>query len=178
MIEWREIGGFEGLYKVSNTGDVFSLPKVVKVGGNGGTTMRGGILLKQTPLKNGGHLRVFLADGSGTKKSLLVHRLVAGAFLPNPQSHPVINHIDQNPTNNTTANLEWCTVAHNNENCTRSVGNQRGNANSQAKLTDEQVLKIRQRYAQTGNASLVAREFGLNPRHCLHIIKRTMWAHI
>ena len=51
---------------------------------------------------------------NGKKKTYLVHRLVAIAFLPNPNNLPIINHKDENPSNNNVNNLEWCTVAYNN----------------------------------------------------------------
>ncbi len=182
MEEWKDVVGFEGKYRVSNLGNIFSIPKEIVIGKNGGRVLRGGFNLKQYQLPNGGHLRVYLADGSGKKKPLLVHRLVAIAFIENPDNQPVINHIDNNPSNNCVSNLEWCSIAHNNA-CslatgTRRQGNQKGTANSNAKLNDTIVRAIRERFKNIGNASAVAKEFGINPRHALHIINGTMWSHI
>ena len=64
-------------------------------------------------LNDTGYLRVDLKE-NGEKKIKFVHRLVAEAFIPNPNGFPVINHIDEIKTNNNMNNLEWCTVKYNN----------------------------------------------------------------
>lgn len=62
-----------------------------------------------------GYLKVRLYNGKGSEwKDFFVHRLVAEAFIPNPNNLPVINHKDENPANNHVSNLEWCTVQYNN----------------------------------------------------------------
>ena len=60
-----------------------------------------------------GHLRVTLSNAN-EKKRFFVHRLVAEAFIPNPNNLPIINHKDENPLNNKVENLEWCTISYNN----------------------------------------------------------------
>lgn len=67
--------------------------------------------LKPSPT-NRGYLTVELFNNSGSKR-LLIHRLVAIAFIPNPHNWPQINHKDENPQNNCVANLEWCTARYN-----------------------------------------------------------------
>lgn len=93
---WKDIPGYEGLYKVSSFGNVFSL--------------RCNRCLKQHPV-NGGYLLVPLS--SDKRKLWLVHRLVAIAFIPNPDNLPEVNHKDENTTNNCVKNLEWCTRKYN-----------------------------------------------------------------
>lgn len=99
---WKDIQGFEGLYQVSNMGNVRScswknmgFPK--------------NLFLKK---HNKGYRHVELVN-KGTKKAFLVHRLVAEAFIPNPNGYPFINHIDEDKTNNRVENLEWCTQRQN-----------------------------------------------------------------
>ena len=60
-----------------------------------------------------GYLSVELFDENGKSKRLLIHRLVAMAYIPNPENLPQVNHIDENPLNNAVSNLEWCTAKYN-----------------------------------------------------------------
>jgi len=96
---WKDIEGYAGLYEVSNMGQVRSLwfgkTRILKPGKN-----------------TCGYLQVNLCK-DGKQKMFLVHRLVANAFIPNPQGYPVINHRDENPLNNSVDNLEFCTRKYN-----------------------------------------------------------------
>ena len=96
---WRPIAGYEGLYEVSDQGRVRSL-----------WFGKSKILM---PMKVGhGYHQVKLYKDSNSK-NMYVHRLVAEAFIPNPQALPQINHIDENKLNNAASNLEWCTASYN-----------------------------------------------------------------
>lgn len=99
---WRDIDGYEGRYQISNLGNVKSLRYA------GGNTERNLV----PKCNNSGRLWVELIDGK-RKKCMLIHRLVAIAFIPNPDNLPQINHIDENPKNNVVDNLEWCTGSYN-----------------------------------------------------------------
>jgi len=99
--EWKKI--YYDAYEVSNTGKIRS----IKRGRYGGRE------LKFDKNKRDGHLRVLLCF-ENKRERFFVHRLVANAFLENPNNYPVINHKDENPANNNVENLEWCTVAYNN----------------------------------------------------------------
>ena len=118
MIEeiWRPIEGYEGLYEVSNTGQVRSLNRYVKGKGKSYRLQKGKML---SPIKNkDGYLQVNLCC-NGKNKMFLVHRLSAQAFLPNPDNLPEINHKDEDKTNNIVDNLEWCDRSYNNNYGTR-----------------------------------------------------------
>ena len=107
---WKDIEGYEGLYEVSSYGRVKSLGQFVNHN-YGGYAYRKGRILK--PANNGqGYLQVVLYK-NGYKKTFKVHRLVAEAFLDNPDNLPCVNHRDENPLNNIVSNLEWCTVKYN-----------------------------------------------------------------
>ena len=106
---WKDIKGYEGLYQVSNLGQIKRISrKKFGRGAKGNTVER---ILKQE-VCNSGYLRVTLYY-SGTAKRYLVHRIVGTAFAPNPDNFPEINHKDENKVNNTAENLEWCTSKYN-----------------------------------------------------------------
>lgn len=106
--EWRDIKGYPN-YMVSNLGRVKSL--------NYHRTGREGILSNKKTIK--GYLRITLSKNS-IRKNYLIHRLVAEAFIPNPDNLPFINHKDENPSNNCASNLEYCDVLYNNNYGTRN----------------------------------------------------------
>lgn len=106
--EWRDIAGLEGRYQVSNFGRVKSLDREEyrrdAHGGHATFRYRGRLL---SLVKNSkGYNIVPLGKN---RPWVSVHRLVAEAFIPNPENKPFINHIDGVRTNNRVANLEWCT---------------------------------------------------------------------
>lgn len=108
---WKDIEGYEGLYQVSNIGRVKSLEKYVKTGGGYGLHFLSERILKQGKGSRG-YLQVRLGNGK-KQKMFAVHRLVAQAFIPNPDSLPQVNHKDENKENNCVDNLEWCSSKYN-----------------------------------------------------------------
>lgn len=100
---WKDVKGYEGLYKVNNMGDVLSIARR----GN----WRGTHLL--TPSNDGRGYRQVNICKNGKLKSIKVHKLVAEAFVPNPHGYTEINHIDEDKWNCKADNLEWCTRAYN-----------------------------------------------------------------
>lgn len=145
--EYKDIVGYENLYQISTYGNVKSL----KYG-------------KERILKPAktwdGYLQVDLYN-QGNKKTHLIHRLVAMAFIENPQNLPQVNHKDEDKTNNRVSNLEFCTAAYNNNYGTH---NQR-----MAESKSKQVLCI-----ETGkiyhSAKEVQRELGFDNSNILKCI--------
>lgn len=109
MEEWRDIEGYEGLYQVSNKGRVKSLDKYVDNRWGTKQFVKGKVL---TNVKTQGYWYVGL-NKNGKYKRHRIHRLVAEAFIPNPNNLLEVNHKDENPDNNTVENLEWCDHSYN-----------------------------------------------------------------
>ena len=108
MEVWKDVVGYEGLYAVSSEGRLRSF-KRNKVTGE----------LMSLPVNSTGYIRVSLHK-EGSRTNHYVHRLVAQAFIPNPNNLPHINHRDENPLNNKVSNLEWITKKDNNNYGTRT----------------------------------------------------------
>lgn len=106
---WKDIKKYEGLYQVSNYGNVKSLDRYVE-NYKGKKRFIKGRVLSQEDVH--GYLRVELSK-DGKRKMFRVHRLVAMAFIENPGNLPEVNHIDENKKNNHEENLEWCTCQQN-----------------------------------------------------------------
>lgn len=103
---WKDIPNYEGLYQVSNLGRVKSFRRSTN------HRYESEYILK--PLHaNNGYCQVTLYDNT-IRHKFLIHRLVAQAFIPNPENLPQVNHKDENPYNNAASNLEWCTNEYNN----------------------------------------------------------------
>lgn len=106
---WKDVVGYEGLYQVSNTGRVRSLARTYTT--NRCTFHIKGKVLKLS-LRKEGYYKVNL-NKNNKYKTMLVHRMVANAFLPNPRNLPQINHKDEDKANNHVSNLEWCDAKYN-----------------------------------------------------------------
>lgn len=107
---WRDIVGYEGYYKVSNTGFVRSIDRSVKGPRNTEYHLKG--KLKHQYINRDGYCTVHLKK-EGKSQQIQVHRLVAIAFIPNINNLPQVNHIDGNKANNRVENLEWVTAKQN-----------------------------------------------------------------
>lgn len=105
---WKPIEGYEGHYEVSTYGRVRSVDRIIEQ--QRGTHLYRGCIIKQYP-NNKGYMTVRLSMNS-TKRTFTVHRLVASAFIDNPNNLPCINHKDETKSNYVW-NLEWCTQSYN-----------------------------------------------------------------
>ena len=156
---WKDIEGYEGLYQVSNMGRVRSLK------------YKNERILK--PRKQSGYYKVLLYNNE--TREYLIHRLVANAFIPNPDNLPQVNHKDEDKANNCVSNLEWCTQKYNSSYGTRGK-------RISLKNTNGKKSKITLQYDINGNLIKewkstrdVERNLGFNQSYiskcCKNIIK-------
>lgn len=124
---WKPIKGYEGKYCVSNMGRIMSVERSI----NGGGKIKQRIM-KQCNTRKGYKTVCLYSDGKRIRN--IVHRLVAEAFIPNPNNYNQVNHIDENKSNNAAHNLEWCTAKQN--------MNYGSRAEKSRKKAQKKVLKV------------------------------------
>jgi hypothetical protein len=159
--EWKDITGFEGFYQISNFGRVKSL------GGKCGSAIRKPSIRSISLTKDGYEKVRLLKDGKD--KTVRIHRLVAEAFIPNPEGKDTVNHIDGNKKNNHVSNLEWADRSEQLYHAYKLGLKQSkvGSNNPVAKLSDEDVREIRKTYVRQsreyGTVAL-AKKYGVTNR--------------
>jgi len=181
----KDIPGYENRYAVTYDGRVWSYEKRSRVGKNGGVRVDGNRWLKphEGKAKSGKiYHRVVLIDGNGKRKQWLVHRLVGICYIPNPDSLPFINHINGVTTDNRVENLEWCDAkgnsVHAHGNGWIKLPNQSGIANSQARLTADDVRRVRNMAADGMGDTAISRITGFNRSAVKDITKYRTWKDI
>lgn len=143
MENWKFINAN---YEVSDKGNI----KSVNYRGTGKSAIR-----KQSISKNG-YMRVILSD-NGKNKTYFVHRLVAAAFIPNPDNLPQVNHKDENKSNNHVNNLEWCDNTYNHNFGTR---NYRANKHKNKRIAQFDILG--NKIAEYDSIKIAASKMGIN----------------
>lgn len=179
---WRRVrlGGHDWPYAVSDRGRVRRIEP-------GPRTYVGREV--KPMLNTGGYLHVWMTRGprtvSGTRVDVLVHRLVAEAFLPPDDDRPHINHINSNRADPRVENLEWCTPA---ENAAHAIAQadhagikfqvRQGEANGSAKLTEDDVREIKRRLATKEPATRIARDYPVSDVVIGKIKRGRIWTHV
>ena len=169
METWKPIPDFEGWYEISDYGQVRRIRK-------GPHTQIGRV--NRLFLKRNGYLQAALCKDNQTSH-LLVHRLVARMFIPNPHNKPTVNHKDGDKQNNYFENLEWATKSEQQQHAyDTGLRDQIGSNNAQAKLTEADVLELRRLRALGWKYSTLGEKFGIHARAAGLIGRRKRWTHI
>jgi hypothetical protein len=168
---WKSIEGYEGVYSVSSFGNVRSESRVVDHPTSGKLTIKGRIVKPR--LHSFGYHMVSLWRNN-KEKQFTIHRLVALAFIPNPDNLPHVNHMDFNPAHNAVDNLEWCSRKRN-QSWSADAGRLRREQYGLTKLSSAQVAEIRRRGPHETHSSL-ATEFGVCRQTIGDIVNRRRWS--
>lgn len=175
MEDRRPIPGYEGLYTITRDGEVYSdpRPKGVRLGGS-----RRLAEFKRTVSRNAKGYGVLQLWRGGKYDNWLVHRLVALAFIPNPDGLPEVNHRDGDKTNNAVENLEWASRKENVDHARRSGLCPRGESHAGAKLTEEAVRDARRRRRAGEPYRRIAADHGVHLCTIRAAVTGKTWAHV
>jgi hypothetical protein len=170
---WKDVVGYEGLYQVSNIGSIMRVKRNILTKDNKIKTLKT-LIMKQALSNNEYPYKTCILTKNKTSSSFLVHRLVAQAFIPNPNNKPCINHKNGIKTDNRTNNLEWCTHKENSQHAfkTELMIGLRGELNNSAKLTRLEVIDIRKRKA---NGEPIINSYRYYGRKVAKITIKNIW---
>lgn len=195
--EWRDIKGYEWLYEISSLGQIISLYDAKH------NKFRNKVCKPQNT--SNGYLRIGLHK-DGKMKNALIHRLVAVAFIPNPENKREVNHKNGIKTDNRVENLEWVTAKENmthayktglldytnrdfsllragyERNRDRIIKEQservKGEKNPMSKRTEEEIIKIRKMYKKGMRFCEISRALNIDRRQISIIVKGKRWGHL
>lgn len=159
----KQVIGYEGLYEVDENGNVYSVRRGKRI----------------VPIKmKSGYYYIHLCHGKDTKQARL-HRVVASAFIPNPENKKQVNHINGNKSDNRVSNLEWCDNLYNMRHAMKiGLFNPAGENNPSSKLKKEDVNKIREEYCyktKGKDTRALAEKYGVTNVMISKIVRGECW---
>lgn len=184
MSQWHAVVGWEGKYEVSCSGEVRSLDREVIRRDGTKQNFKGRVLGHYA--SSAGYKLVRLSDqANGNREEARVHRLVAEAFIPNPESKPEVNHIDGNKYNSSLNNLEWVTPKENRTHAWRTGLRNRshlpikqGESHANSKLSNEKVIELILLRNNGFSYQRLADQFGVSKKTVIEVVKGRAWSHV
>lgn len=173
---WKDVPVYDGLYQVSSLGKIKVPPRWCK-SKLGSRQLRNGKELVTRNMRDG-YIQAGLTI-NGKWKGHPVHRLVASAFIPNPQNKPCVNHVDGNKKNNNVENLQWVTHKENTRHAILNdlIKRPKGESHSGSRLTKEKVIFIRQNLANMSGVEM-AILFNVAPATIWRAKNKQCWNHV
>lgn len=175
---FKSVKGYEGIYEISNFGTLKSLARIIY--DKNGIKLR---VQKERIIKitknRGGYSAIMITDINKNTKTVKIHRLVAIAFIPNPENKKTVNHINGVKHDNRIENLEWSTYSENNRHARDNnlVVSKKGVNCYQSKLTNEQVIEIR-RIGKSISQRKVAKTYNVSQRVIGNVLKRKSYTNV
>jgi len=175
--QWMDIKGFEERYQISSSGRIKSLPRRFDTHNNGY------VLVKEKIISPGlGHNGYFLTSlrviPNGRRINFRIHRLVAEAFIPNPENKPQVNHINGIKSDDRACNLEWVSIKENIHHARDVLGAYRGERNNKARLHVEDVIEIRILLMSGMSLADIAKLKKVTGPQIGHIKYKRSWSHL
>lgn len=167
--QWRDAVGYEGRYRVSSLGRILSLPK--RHGQRGMVAER----IINGSVKRCGHRAITLHDSCGKMRVIMVHRLVASAFIGVPQDGQCVNHINGNKLDNRPGNLEWCTISENSLHAARAGLLSPPKTYGSAKISAEDAREMRLLRKAGASVSQLRAAYGLSAKGIRRVINHETW---
>ena len=174
MEVWKDIKGFEGKYQISTLGNVRGLERLVPV--NGGIKLYPERLLN--PSKEKDKYKYITLWHQSKSKSFFVHRLVAMAFIDNPNDYPSVNHIDGCKDNNCVENLEWCTHKQNSMHALKIGLRKTGEDHHGAKLKNAQVRMIPELLEKGFSQKAISVMYGVSYSTIKNVCQKRKWQYL
>lgn len=169
-MKWKDVPGYEGYYQVSDEGFVRSVDREVvlktRYGDPRPCQFKGKVLMPYEEIRSGKIRMIVNLSKQGKTKNHYVHRLVASAFIPNPENKPQINHIDGDPCNNDVSNLEWVTGL---ENIQHAFANKIIPTQKPVQMLDPTTLEVLKEFE---SESYACRQMGVTQGKILRSMQR------